>query len=212
MTLPVDSDTEFAIAHVLCTDIVGYSKLMIDQQSAALRKLNDVVRNTEQFQRAEANGKLLRIPTGDGIVLVFFTHPQDPAECAVEIAQRLKAHPDIALRMGVHSGPVNRVNDVNERSNVAGAGINMAQRVMDCGDAGHILVSKRVAEDLGHYSRWRPHLHHLGEFEVKHGVKIDVVNLYTGEVGNHAVPEKLQLRPAEASSGSRPIFKIAGAA
>src|SRR3954447_14436596 len=194
MTLPVDSDTEFAIAHVLCTDIVGYSKLMIDQQSAALRKLNDVVRNTEQFQRAEANGKLLRIPTGDGIVLVFFTHPQDPAECAVEIAQRLKAHPDIALRMGVHSGPVNRVSDVNERSNVAGAGINIAQRVMDCGDAGHILLTKRVAEDLSHYSKWRPQLHDLGSCEVKHGVRVDVVNLYSDEVGNPTPPEKLKAK------------------
>jgi TolB-like protein/Tfp pilus assembly protein PilF/class 3 adenylate cyclase len=192
MTAPVEPESEFEIAHVLCTDIVGYSKLTIDQQSEYLRKLNDVVRSTEQFQRADASGKLLRIPTGDGMVLVFFTHPQDPAECAVQIAQRLKAHPEIQLRMGVHSGPVNRVSDVNERSNVAGAGINIGQRVMDCGEAGHILLSKRVAEDLGHYSKWRPHLHELGEFEVKHGVKIDIVNLYTDEVGNSATPEKLK--------------------
>jgi TolB-like protein/Flp pilus assembly protein TadD len=192
MTAEVESESEFEIAHVLCTDIVGYSKLMIDQQSEYLRKLNDVVRSTEQFQRADASGKLLRIPTGDGMVLVFFTHPQDPAECAVQIAQRLKAHPEIELRMGVHSGPVNRVSDVNERLNVAGAGINIGQRVMDCGAAGHILLSKRVAEDLAHYSKWRPHLHNLGEFEVKHGVKIDIVNLYTDEVGNPTLPEKLK--------------------
>jgi TolB-like protein len=190
MTTEVDS--EFEIAHVLCTDIVGYSKLMIDQQSDYLRKLNDVVRSTEQFQRADASGKLLRIPTGDGMVLVFFTHPQDPAECAVQIAQRLKAHPEIELRMGVHSGPVNRVSDVNERLNVAGAGINIGQRVMDCGEAGHILLSKRVAEDLAHYSKWRPHLHNLGKCEVKHGVTIDIVNLYTDEVGNAALPQKLK--------------------
>jgi len=188
--MPAEVESEFEIAHVLCTDIVGYSKLMIDQQSEYLRKLNDVVRSTEQFQRADASGKLLRIPTGDGMVLVFFTHPQDPAECAVQIAQALKAHPEIQLRMGVHSGPVNRVSDVDERSNVAGAGINIAQRVMDCGDTGHILLSKRVAEDLGHYSKWRPHLHELGESEVKHGVKIDIINLYTDEVGNPAPPEK----------------------
>jgi TolB-like protein/Flp pilus assembly protein TadD len=192
MTAPVEPESEFEIAHVLCTDIVGYSKLMIDQQSEYLRKLNDVVRSTEQFQRAETSGKLLRIPTGDGMVLVFFTHPQDPTECAVQIAQRLKAHPEIQLRMGVHSGPVNRVSDVNERSNVAGAGINIGQRVMDCGDAGHILVSKRVSEDLAHYSKWRPHLHELGEFEVKHGLKIDVVNLYTDKVGNCELPRKLK--------------------
>jgi hypothetical protein len=192
MTAPAEPESEFEIAHVLCTDIVGYSKLMIDQQSDYLGKLNEVVRSTEQFQRAEASGKLLRIPTGDGMVLVFFTHPQDPTECAVQIAQRLKAHPEIQLRMGVHSGPVNRVSDVNERLNVAGAGINIGQRVMDCGEAGHILLSKRVAEDLAHYSKWRPHLHELGEFEVKHGVKIDIVNLYTNEVGNSALPQKLK--------------------
>ena len=190
MSSEVPSESEFEIAHVLCTDIVGYSKLMIDQQTKLLGTLNDVVRATEQFRRAEGSGKLLRIPTGDGIVLVFFTHPQDPVECAVQIAQGLKAHPEIELRMGVHSGPVNRISDVNQRSNVAGAGINMSQRVMDCGDAGHILLSKRVAEDLAHYSKWRPHLQDLGECEVKHGVKIDIVNLYTGEVGNPAPPEK----------------------
>ncbi len=192
MTADLQAESEFEIAHVLCTDIIGYSKLMIDQQTDFLRKLNDVVRGTEQFQRVEASGKLLRIPTGDGMVLVFFTHPQDPAECAVQIAKGLKAHPEIALRMGVHSGPVNRVSDVNERANVAGAGINMAQRVMDCGDAGHILLSKRVAEDLAHYSKWQLHLHVLGEFEVKHGVKMDIVNLYTNEVGNSALPQKLK--------------------
>ena len=184
--------TEFVIAHVLCTDIVGYSKLMIDQQTAQLRTLNEVVRSTEAFKRAEGAGKLLRIPTGDGIVLVFFTQPQDPAQCAVQIAQELKSYPEIQLRMGVHSGPVNRIADVNERSNVAGAGINLAQRVMDCGDAGHILISKRVAEDLAHYSRWRPQLHDLGSCEVKHGVKVDIVSLYNDEVGNQAVPEKLK--------------------
>ena len=190
MTAPVNPESEFEIAHVLCADIVGYSKLMIDQQSEYLRKLNEVVRSTAQFQRADGSGKLLRIPTGDGMVLVFFTHPQDPADCAVQIAQALKTHPEIQLRMGVHSGPVSRVSDVDERSNVAGAGINIAQRVMDCGDTGHILLSKRVAEDLGHYSKWRPHLHELGESEVKHGVKIDIINLYTDEVGNPAPPEK----------------------
>src|SRR5262249_46724394 len=183
---------------VLCMDIVGYSKLMIDQQADQLRTLNEVVRSTEQFRRLSASGKLLRIPTGDGVVLVFFTHPQDPAECAVQIAQSLKAHPEIQLRMGLHSGPVNRIPDVNEQSNVAGAGINIAQRVMDCGDAGHILVSKRIGEDLAQYSKWRPYLHELGECEVKHGIKIDMVNLYTDDVGNPALPQKLKKEKAAA--------------
>ena len=212
MTAPVEPESEFEIAHVLCTDIVGYSKLMIDQQSEYLRKLNDVVRSTEQFQRADASGKLLRIPTGDGMVLVFFTHPQDPAECAIQIAQKLKGHPEIQLRMGVHSGPVNRVSDVNERLNVAGAGINIGQRVMDCGEAGHILLSKRVAEDLGHYSKWRPHLHNLGECEVKHGVTIDIVNLYTDEVGNPAVPGKLTGRKKSPSTLRRFATPLTAAA
>jgi TolB-like protein/Tfp pilus assembly protein PilF len=207
MTAEVESESEFEIAHVLCTDIVGYSKLMIDQQSDYLGTLNEVIRGTDQFKRAEAAGKLLRIPTGDGVVLVFFTHPQDPAECAVQIAKGLKAHPEIALRMGVHSGPVNRVSDVNERSNVAGAGINIGQRVMDCGDAGHILLSKRVAEDLAHYSKWQPHLHPLGECEVKHGVRIDIVNLYTDEVGNPAPPQKLKGKKVTPTSPAARLAK-----
>jgi TolB-like protein/class 3 adenylate cyclase len=194
ITNPIEGESGFDIAHVLCTDIVGYSKLTIDEQSERLGILNDVVRGTESFKRADAAGKLLRIPTGDGMVLVFFTHPQDPAECAVQIATELKSYPEIPLRMGIHSGPVNRVSDVNERSNVAGAGINIAQRVMDCGDAGHILVSKRVAEDLSNYSKWRPQLHDLGQCEVKHGVKVDIVNLYNEEIGNPALPKKRKIK------------------
>lgn len=185
-------ESEFVIAHVLCTDIVGYSKLTIDDQSNQLQKLNEVVRGTDAFQRADAAGKLLRIPTGDGMVLVFFTHPQDPAECAAQVAEKLLAYSDVKLRMGVHSGPVNRVSDVNERSNVAGAGINFAQRVMDAGDAGHILFSKRVAEDLAHYNKWRPYLHELGEVEVKHGVKIEIYNFVTDHLGNSARPSKVK--------------------
>ncbi len=150
------------------------------------------MRNTEQFRNAEAADKLIRLPTGDGMVLVFFTSPEAPVRCAVEIARALKDCSDFGLRMGIHSGPVNKISDVNDRSNLAGGGINIAQRVMDCGDAGHILLSKRVAEDLEQHSKWQPHLHHLGTFEVKHGVKIDVVNLYTAEVGNPALPEKLK--------------------
>lgn len=203
MAADLQAESEFEIAHVLCTDIVGYSKLMIDQQSERLRVLNDIVRGTDAFKRADVAGKLLRIPTGDGMVLVFFTHPQDPAECAVQIATELKSYPDIPLRMGVHSGPVNRVSDVNERSNVAGAGINMAQRVMDCGDAGHILLSKRVAEDLSHYSRWRPQLQELGACEVKHGITVDIVNLCNDQIGNPALPEKLKSKVLTRASAFR---------
>src|SRR5712671_6274108 len=185
-------DTRLEIGHVLFIDVVGYSKLLLKQQSELLRELNEVVSGTKEFREAESAGKLIRLPTGDGMALVFRTNPEAPVECAMEIAQALKSHPAIQLRMGIHSGPVNEVVDVNQRSNIAGAGINMAQRVMDCGDAGHILLSKRVAADLAQYSKWQPHLHDLGEAEVKHGVIVSLVNLCTGEVGNPAVPEKVQ--------------------
>ena len=184
--------SQLEIAHVLFTDIVGYSKQPIDQQSELLKELNQVVRGTEQFRAAEAAGKLVRLPTGDGMALAFFTSPDAPVRCALEIAEALKSRPKIQLRMGVDSGPVDLIVDVNDRPNVAGAGINMAQRVMDCGDAGHILLSTRVAADLAQYSKWQPHLHDLGEAEVKHGVKVSLVNLYTGSVGNPDVPDKIK--------------------
>jgi TolB-like protein/Flp pilus assembly protein TadD len=184
--------SQLEIAHVLFTDIVGYSKKPIDQQSELLKELNQVVRGTEQFRAAEAAGKLVRLPTGDGMALAFFTSVDAPVRCALEIAEALKSRPQIQLRMGVDSGPVDQIVDVNDRPNVAGAGINMAQRVMDCGDAGHILLSNRVAADLAQYTRWQPRLHDLGEAEVKHGVKVSLVNLYTENVGNAAVPEKVQ--------------------
>ncbi|PYK69104.1 MAG: hypothetical protein DME45_03900 [Verrucomicrobia bacterium] len=185
-------DLKLEIAHVLFIDIVGYSKLLHNEQSEVLRELNEIVRNTEQFRAADAAGALLRLPTGDGIALIFRNSPEAPAQCALEIAEALKSRPRFQLRMGIHSGPVNEVTDVNERANIAGAGINIAQRVMDCGDAGHILLSKRVAEDLEHHERWRPHLHELGEVMVKHGVGIRLVNLATDSLGNAEVPAKIQ--------------------
>ncbi|HEU5246849.1 MAG TPA: tetratricopeptide repeat protein [Candidatus Udaeobacter sp.] len=178
------------IAHVLFIDIVGYSKLRINQQSELLRELNEIVSGTSQFREADAQGKLIRLPTGDGMALVFRTNPAAPAQCALEISEALKSHPDIQLRMGIHSGPVSEVADVNQRANIAGAGINIAQRVMDCGDAGHILISKHAAEDLEHYDHLQPHLHELGQCEVKHGERVHVVNLFTNELGNPAVPER----------------------
>ena len=192
MAAESDNFSQLEIAHVLFTDIVGYSKKPIDQQSELLGELNRVVRGTEQFKAAEAAGKLVRLPTGDGMALAFFTSVDAPVRCALEVAEALKSRPKIELRMGVDSGPVDQIVDVNDRPNVAGAGINMAQRVMDCGDAGHILLSRRVAADLAQYSRWQPHLHDLGEAEVKHGVIVAIANLYTGEVGNPAVPDKIQ--------------------
>src|SRR6266536_2077619 len=180
------------IGHELLIDIVGYSKLLITEQSELLRRLTDVVRQTEQFRFAEAEGKLVRLPTGDGMALVFRNSPEAPVQCALELSKRLKAHPELSVRMGIHSGPVNEVADVNERTNITGAGINVAQRVMDCGDAGHILLSKHVADDLEQYPQWRTHLHDLGECEVKHGVRVSVVNLYTEELGNPEVPEKFR--------------------
>jgi TolB-like protein/Tfp pilus assembly protein PilF len=180
------------IAHVLFIDIVGYSKLLIDDQRELQQQLNQIVRGTEQFRAAEAAGKLVRLPTGDGMALVFFTSPAAPVQCALEISDALQNHSQLRLRMGINTGPVSGVADVNDKSNVAGAGINMAQRVMDVGDAGHILLSKRAAEDLVQYRQWEPDLHDLGEFEVKHGVKISIVNLYTDKLGNPQVPEKLK--------------------
>src|SRR5205807_1696710 len=190
MPAEVKKEIQLEIAHVLFTDIVGYSKLSINEQRAAIDELTQVVRTSEQFQNAEAAGRLIKIPTGDGMALVFYKSPEEPVECALEIGRALKEHRQ--LRMGVHSGPVSGVIDVNGQANLAGAGLNMAQRVMDCGDAGHILLSKRVADDLGEYEHWRPLLHDLGECEVKHGVRVSVVNLHSDEVGNPQLPKKFQ--------------------
>src|SRR5437773_3465442 len=186
------SDVKFEIGHVLFIDIVGYSKLLIHEQSEQLQKLREIVRATEQFRAAEAEGKLLRLPTGDGGALVFRTTPEAPVACALEISLALKNHPQLRVRMGIHSGPVQEVTDINEQINIAGVGINIAQRVMDCGDAGHILVSKRVAEDLEQYERWRQLLHDLGTCEVKHGVTLALVNLYSDEIGNSEMPKKFK--------------------
>ncbi len=191
MTEP-KSDLRLEIAHVLFIDIVGYSKRLIDEQHELLQDLNQIVRNTEAFRSAETSGKLIRVPTGDGVALVFSTTPDAPVQCALEIGRALRSHSELQVRMGIHSGPVSGIIDVNDRSNIAGGGINVAQRVMDCGDAGHILLSKRVAEDLEQYRQWRPYLHELGECEVKHGARVSLVNLYSDEVGNPAIPEKLK--------------------
>src|SRR6266436_429173 len=185
-------EIELEIAHVLFLDIVGYSKLSVNEQHGRVEELNEVVRLSEQFQKAEAANRILKIPTGDGMALVFYKSPEEPAQCAFEISRALKDNQRLQVRMGIHSGPVSGVVDVNERTNVAGAGINLAQRVMDCGDAGHILLSHHVAEDLAEYERWRPFLHDIGTFEVKHGVRISVTNLYSDEIGNSKLPTKLQ--------------------
>src|SRR6266403_1026706 len=186
------SDVKLEIGHVLFIDIVGYSKLLITEQSERLQKLKEIVWGTEQFRLAQAEGKLMRLPTGDGGALVFRNNPEAPVLCAMEISKELKNHPELHVRMGIHSGPVNEITDLNAQANIAGAGINIAQRVMDCGDAGHILLSRHVAEDLEQYPRWRAYLHGLGECEVKHGVRIGVVNLSGDGVGNAATPKKFQ--------------------
>src|SRR6202171_2858108 len=202
------SDVKLAIGHVLFIDIVGYSKGLINEQSDSLQKLKKIVRGTEQFRLAEAEGKLLRLPTGDGGALVFRNNPEGPALCAMEIARALKNHPELRVRMGIHSGPVNEIADLNEQANIAGAGINIAQRVMDCGDAGHILLSRHVAEDLEHYPHWKPYLHELGECEVKHGHKVSLVNLYDDEIGNRETPQKF--RQAKVAQTAK-LWKIAAA-
>src|SRR6266576_4420971 len=188
----VSSDVKLEIGHVLFIDIVGYSKLLITEQSERLQKLKEIVWGTEQFRLAQAEGKLLRLPTGDGGALVFRNHPEAPVVCAMEISKELKRHPELQVRMGIHSGPVNEITDLNAQANIAGAGINIAQRIMDCGDAGHILLSQHVADDLEQYPRWRSLLHELGECEVKHGQKISVVNMYDDRFGNPHTPEKFK--------------------
>jgi len=192
MSIGVEAGHRLEIGHVLFMDLVGYSKLLLDEQREQLQRLTEIVRDTEQVHAAEAAGKLIRLPVGDGMALVFFSSPEAPVRCAIEISERLKQYPQLKLRMGIHSGPVNEVRDVNDRANVAGAGINFAQRVMDCGDAGHVLLSKRVAEDLAHSRQWRAYLHDLGECAVKHGVPVFIVNLYTDEIGNAQLPEKVK--------------------
>jgi adenylate cyclase len=211
MAADATKEIQFEIGHVLFIDIVGYSKLLINEQSEQIQTLRKIVRGTEQFRLAEAEGKLVRLPTGDGAALVFRTNVEAPALCALEISKELKNHSDLHVRMGIHSGPVNEVVDLNEQSNIAGAGINMAQRVMDCGDAGHILVSKRVADDLEHYSQWRSLLHELGECEVKHGVRISLLNLYGDETGNPELPEKFRQAKAKGQTapGAAPAKSIA---
>src|SRR5438067_4313031 len=192
MPAEVKKEIQLEIAHVLFIDIVGYSKFSINEQRAVVDELTKVVRGSAQYQKAEATGRLIKIPAGDGMALVFYTSQEAPAQCAIEISGALKAHPRLQVRMGVHSGPVSGVIDVNGHANLAGAGLNMAQRVMACGDAGHILVSKHVAEDLEENEHWRPLLHDLGECEVKHGMRVAIANLYADEVGNPQLPKKFQ--------------------
>jgi TolB-like protein/class 3 adenylate cyclase/Tfp pilus assembly protein PilF len=209
MATSAERDVRLEIGHVLFMDVVGYSKLLIDEQREFLQQLTEIVRNSDQVRVAEAADRLIRLPVGDGMALVFFNSPEAPVQCAIEISKKLKQYPQLKLRMGIHSGPVNQVRDVNGRANVAGAGINIAQRVMDCGDAGHILLSKRVAEDLAQSRHWRPYLHDLGECAVKHSVPIFIVNLYSDEIGNAQLPEKFkqwQSEQAALAAGGSPSF------
>jgi TolB-like protein/Flp pilus assembly protein TadD len=212
MAADSEPDVPLEIGHVLFMDVVGYSKLLINEQRELQQHLSQIVRDTEPFRTAETAGKLIRLPVGDGMALVFFNTPEAPVRCALETSKALKENPRLQLRMGIHSGPVNQVRDVNDRTNIAGAGINIAQRVMDCADGGHILLSKRVAEDLAQSRQWQPYLHDLGDCEVKHGVNISIVNLYGDDFGNSQVPEKIkktreQRIVAEAASRPRPTSR-----
>src|SRR5467141_514806 len=203
-------DLQLEIAHLLLIDIVGYSKLLVNEQIESVEELGRIVRSTECFRNAEENGKLIRVPTGDGMALLFFRSPEEPVRCALEISQKLTESSTVRLRMGIHSGPVNQVRDVNDTINVAGGGINVAQRVLDCGDAGHILLSQHVADDLMQYRHWQPYLHDFGECEVKHGLRLHIVNLYKDGVGNPDLPEKLRRRKRwrKKSTVVRPISPI----
>src|SRR5262249_37692018 len=203
MAAEVKKEIGLEIAHILFIDIVGYSKLMTSEQRRLLDLLNTIVRDSEHFRAAEAKSRLITVPTGDGMALVFYNTPEAPVECAFEVNRAASEHPELKLRMGIHSGPVSGVVDVSGRSNIAGAGINIAQRVMDCGDAGHILVSKHMAEDLEQYGQWKRHLHDLGECEMKHGVRVPVVNLYTEDHGNPEMPQKFR----QARKGPAPVVR-----
>jgi TolB-like protein/class 3 adenylate cyclase/Flp pilus assembly protein TadD len=194
MSAELKPDLRLEIAHLLLMDVVGYSKLLVNEQIELMHELNQIVRATESFRVAEKSGRLIRVPTGDGMALVFFRSPEEPVQCALEISKALKESRNIQVRMGVHSGPINQVTDVNDRVNVAGTGINIAQRLMDCADAGHILLSKHVADDLVQYRHWQPHLHDLGEYEVKHRLRVHIVNFHKDGLGNPALPEKLKRR------------------
>src|SRR5437667_427715 len=194
-------DLPLEIAHLLLIDVVGYSKLLVNEQIEFLEELNQIVRSTECFRAAETTGKLIRVPTGDGMALLFLHSPEEPVRCALEISRTLKDHPHIQARKGVHSCPVNQVTDVNDRTNIDDAGINVAQRVLDCGDAGHILLSGHVAEDLAEYRHWQPHLHDLGECEVKHGLRLHLFNFYKENLGNPQVPERLKRGRRKHTSG-----------
>src|SRR5438477_4839473 len=206
MAAEVKKEIALEIAHILFIDIVAYSRMASDDQRAAIQELNQIVQSTDEFGKAESQNQLLKIATGDGMALIFYHSPEDPVECALEISRAIKEkRSNLHLRMGVNSGPVSGMVDVNGRANVAGAGINMAQRVMDCGDAGHILLSKRVAEDLEQFKHWRPHLYHIGECEVKHGDKIEIVNLFTAELGNSERPKRMAM-PAQKTDFA-PVMK-----
>src|SRR5437870_6599934 len=211
--MAADSETnvQLEIGHVLFMDVVGYSKLLLDEQRELQQQLTQIVGNIEQVRAAESAGKLIRVPTGDGMALVFFHSPEAPVQCALEISRALKHHPNIQLRMGIHSGPVREVKDVSDRTNVAGAGINIAQRVMDCGDAGHILLSKRASDDLADSRQWQPCLHDLGECAVKHGTRIHLVNLYTEEQGNPQLPEKFVRMAASRAKSTTLKWTLIGA-
>src|SRR3989440_8621103 len=197
MSAAQESRLHLEIVHVLFLDVVGYSQLLVNEQREVVQQLNDIVRATAQYRQSSAAGKLICIATGDGMALVFFQSPEEPVHCAMEIARALKSHPHVRLRMGVHSGPVDQLKDVNNQTNIAGIGINIAQRVMDCGDSGHILISKRVADDLAQDRLWQPLLHELGEIEFKHGVKVGIVNLHSAEIGNPQVPAKVSRQRAD---------------
>ncbi len=183
---------ELEIAHILFIDVIGYSTLLINEQTEVVAELTRLVKETPHFKAADASGRLIRIPTGDGMALVFFNSPEAPVWCAIELTKALKGNDKFRVRMGVHSGPIHSIADVNDRKNVTGTGINTAQRIMDCADAGHILVSSRVAEDLLQHAQWRPALHDLGRVEVKHGQVVSISNVYGDGYGNPAIPTRLQ--------------------
>lgn len=176
-----------SIAHVLYMDVIGSGLLPAERQRAVYQELNDVVLGSAEYRRAGARGEVICRPSGDGMALVFFEGVESPMLSALEISELLRSRPHLQLRMGIRSGEVFRVTDINGSDDVTGDGIVMARRVMDCGDAAHVLVSASVMDGIGK-SSWEPSLHYLGVCEVKHGQRIALWNLYTTEVGNPKLP------------------------
>ena len=184
------TDLDLETGHILFIDIVGLARMLALEQQESLHKLSQIIRNTDAGKTTEE--ELPRLSTGSGLALAFATTADAAVRCAMQISTGWRTYPELKLRMGIHTGPVNRMTEANDRIGVAGPGVNVARRVTDCGDTGHILLSRHAVERLSDRSHWQPYLHDLGECEVTNGEVIAVVNFYTDEVGNSSPPKRFK--------------------